>query len=54
MISFMDSVFSGSPKCTNECGRQLTPELLERAKEWCEGDNPTISYSYFCSTTEVE
>lgn len=44
----MDRTFCSSPECTNECGRKLTPELLERAREWWGDDHPPISMSNFC------
>ncbi len=53
MISFMDKTFCSSPNCSNKCGRQLTPELIEKAKKWWGGDGFPVSVREFCGGEEV-
>ena len=49
MICFMDRTFCASPECKGECGRQWTPELAERAKQWWGGEGAPVSFGNFCS-----
>ena len=50
MICFLDRTFCSSPNCTGKCGRQWTPELQARAKEWWKGleGEPPVAFSNFC------
>lgn len=48
MICFLDRTFCSSPNCKGECGRQMTLELMKRAKEWWGNDSPPIAYSNYC------
>lgn len=45
---FLDRTFCASEKCRNECGRQLTPELIERGKKWWGSDDFPVARSHFC------
>lgn len=44
MICYKDRSFCVSPMCKNECGRKLTKEILEEAKEY----GLPVSCMYFC------
>ncbi len=48
MICFLDTTFCSSPNCRGECGRQLTPELVERGKKWWGGDDFPVAMAQFC------
>ena len=44
MITFKDKTFCASPNCVDECGRKMTEQEKESAKEW----NLPVAYAYFC------
>ncbi len=58
MIAFKDQTFCASPSCTNECGRQMTPELkaeFERVNAPDQWDGMLqVCYGYFCGEPENE
>jgi hypothetical protein len=48
LICYKDRTFCISPNCTNECGRKLTPEIVEEARKWWGGENAPIACASFC------
>lgn len=54
MICYRDTTFCVSTGCENKCGRQLTKEIEDAAKDWWKTpNNPTgegapIAMSCFC------
>lgn len=53
-ISYRDRCYCVSPNCRNECGSQLTGEVIEGARKWWldvtkgKSDEAPISMAYFC------
>lgn len=54
MICYRDRTFCVSKNCTNECGRQLTPEIVEDAKKWWGGDDAPIAQGTFCESKATD
>lgn len=52
MICFRDTTFCVSENCKNECGRQLTEEVKEAAKEWWGGEGAPIAMAHYCEERE--
>ena len=48
MMGYRDMTFCVSENCQNKCGRKLTKEIEEAAKEWWGEDNPPIAVGNFC------
>lgn len=48
MLCYKDRTFCSSENCQNKCGRKITPEELEHAKEI----GLPIAYSDFCKETD--
>lgn len=48
MICFLDTTFCASKNCTGKCGRQLTPELIERGKKWWGSDDFPVALADYC------
>lgn len=48
MICFMDRTFCSSLACRNECGRQLTPDLIARGKKWWGSDDFPVCVGEYC------
>jgi len=53
VICYLDTTFCTSPNCKNDCGRQLTPEIVAQAEAWWGGDDPPIALAYFCGEPEL-
>lgn len=51
MICYKDMTFCVSPNC--QCGRKLTPEIIEDAKRWWGGDGAPIATARFCDPYEA-
>lgn len=50
MMCFRDVTYCASPNCKNECGRQLTEEIEQDAKN----SKMLISVAYFCGVPETK
>lgn len=50
MLCYRDTTYCASRDCKNECGRQLTPEIVKEADEWWgKGKHEApIAISCFC------
>lgn len=53
MMCYKDRTFCVSENCTNECDRQLTPEIVEAAKKWG-GDDAPIAQGTFCESKATD
>ncbi len=56
-MSFLDKTFCASPKCKNDCGRQMTDDQKEYLKELAFKGVKTsqmISWAYFCGDPKDE
>ena len=49
-MSFNDKTYCASPKCENECGRQMTND--DKLACWRFGE--TVAYGYFCGEPEKD
>lgn len=54
MMCYRDMTFCISKDCTNECGRQLTKEIIEAADKWWGEQGAPISVSTFCGEEKNE
>lgn len=54
MIGFLDRSFCSQPCVNRKCLRNLTPELMERARKWWGEGEPPITYSDFIDTPVCE
>lgn len=52
MICYKDRTFCASPNCKNDCGRQLTDDIIKSAEKWWGGKDAPIAVSYFCGEPE--